>query len=77
MAKGKLRKLRTELSLGPGIETPGKTRFAGIVWSAISVQRNILPIHKLCTSDDIEILVRPLLIPRNLLLTFLLFLEVQ
>lgn len=76
MAKGKLRKLRTELSLGPGIETPGKTRFAGIVWSAISVRRNILPIRKLCTSDDIEILVCPLLIPRNLLLTFLLFLEV-
>ncbi|KAJ3562022.1 hypothetical protein NP233_g9834 [Leucocoprinus birnbaumii] len=45
--KGLLQKLRIKQKLGPGLESVGKTRFATLVWSAISVQRCLSAIQEL------------------------------
>ena len=50
-----LRALRNELKLGPGLESIGKTRFATLVWSAISLLRCLGAIRQLVTSGRIEI----------------------
>ncbi|KAJ7818920.1 ribonuclease H-like domain-containing protein [Mycena leptocephala] len=53
------KKLLKDLALreltGRGLESIGKTRFATITWSSISLRRNLNPIRTLCTAGQIEI----------------------
>jgi hypothetical protein len=55
------KKLLKDLALreltGRGLESIGKTRFATITWSSISLRRNLNPIRTLCTAGQIEIKV--------------------
>ncbi|KAF9526167.1 ribonuclease H-like domain-containing protein [Crepidotus variabilis] len=61
LAKSKLRQLRSDQSLGAGLESIGKTRFATLVWSALSVRRSLPAIRDLCSNEEIEIPVLQLL----------------
>ncbi|KAJ6597336.1 ribonuclease H-like domain-containing protein [Mycena sp. CBHHK59/15] len=44
-----------KLKIGRGLESIGKTRFASVTWSSISVGRNLNPMRGLSTSGLIEI----------------------
>lgn len=57
-SKTLLRAFRDERSLGPGLETIGKTRFGTLLWSAVSVQRCISGIRELSVNEKIEITVK-------------------
>ena len=57
-SKALLRAERERLSLGPGLESIGKTRFTTLVWTAISLLRNLPGIRELCASGMIDIPVR-------------------
>ncbi|KAJ6478784.1 hypothetical protein C8R47DRAFT_983726 [Mycena vitilis] len=54
-SKKLLRDLRLREHLGRGLETIGKTRFATVTWSSISLRRNLNPIRSLVTTGLIEI----------------------
>ncbi|KAJ7435596.1 ribonuclease H-like domain-containing protein [Mycena galericulata] len=54
-AKGMLKGQRLLKKTGRGLETIGKTRFATVTRSGISVMRNINPIRTLCTNGSVEI----------------------
>ncbi|KAJ3520394.1 hypothetical protein NMY22_g12778 [Coprinellus aureogranulatus] len=54
-AKEKLRQMRVQLDLGRGLESIGKTRFATLMWSAISLLRNLPGIRELVTDGVIDI----------------------
>ncbi|KAJ7496082.1 ribonuclease H-like domain-containing protein [Mycena galericulata] len=54
-SKALLKTARLREKIGRGLETIGKTRFATLTWSAISLRRNLNPIRGLCTSGQIEI----------------------
>ena len=45
--------------MGPGLESIGKTRFATLTWSSISLRRCLPAIRELCTEEKIQIAVRP------------------
>jgi hypothetical protein len=55
-----LKQLRLQHSIGRGLETIGKTRFATVTLAAIFVQRNLNLISSLCTNGQVEIKVRRL-----------------
>ncbi|KAJ7077040.1 hypothetical protein C8R44DRAFT_896418 [Mycena epipterygia] len=54
-SKAMLKQLRMDDSIGRGLETIGKTRFATLTWSAISLRRNLGPVSYLCTNGQVEI----------------------
>ncbi|KAJ7142794.1 ribonuclease H-like domain-containing protein, partial [Mycena epipterygia] len=54
-SKGMLKQLRIQENIGRGLETIGKTRFASVAWSAISLRRNLNPIRTLVTNGQVEI----------------------
>ncbi|KAJ7078626.1 ribonuclease H-like domain-containing protein, partial [Mycena crocata] len=54
-AKGLLKDLRVQGGTGRGLETIGKTRFATIAWSSISLRRNLPWIRTLSTNGQVEI----------------------
>ncbi|KAJ7490603.1 ribonuclease H-like domain-containing protein [Mycena latifolia] len=54
-SKAMLKQLRINESVGRGLETIGKTRFATVTWSAISLRRNLGPVSTLCTNGQVEI----------------------
>jgi hypothetical protein len=56
-SKAMLKQLRLQHSIGRGLETIGKTRFATVTLAAISVQRNLNLISSLCTNGQVEIKV--------------------
>lgn len=56
-SKTLLRAFRDERSLGPGLESIGKTRFGTLLWSAVSVHRCISGIRELSKNEKIEITV--------------------
>lgn len=56
-AKTLLREHQEERSLGPGLESIGKTRFGTLLWSAVSVQCCIPGIQELSANEQIEITV--------------------
>ena len=53
-----LRVFRDERSLGPGLESIGKTQFGTLLWSVVSVQRCISDIRELSVNGNIEITVQ-------------------
>ena len=57
-SKTLLREFRDEKSLGPGLESIGKTRFGTLLRSAVSLQRCISGIRDLSVNDKIEIMVK-------------------
>lgn len=58
-AKALLCELQIAQNLGPGLESVGKTRFATLLWSAVSIQRSLPAIRELCTSEAVTIPVCP------------------
>ncbi|KDR72460.1 hypothetical protein GALMADRAFT_142787 [Galerina marginata CBS 339.88] len=54
-AKSLLKDLRERLLLGPGLESISKTRFATLLWAAISLQRCLPAIRQLRVSGQINI----------------------
>ncbi|KAF7350324.1 hypothetical protein MVEN_01336900 [Mycena venus] len=54
-SKAMLKQLRLLHSTGRGLETVGKTRFATIPKSAISLRRNLDPVRTLSTNGQVEI----------------------
>ncbi|KAJ7478934.1 hypothetical protein FB451DRAFT_1338656 [Mycena latifolia] len=54
-SKNILKQIRMKESIGRGLETIGKTRFATVTWSAISLRRNLEPISRLCTNGQVDI----------------------
>ncbi|TEB22252.1 hypothetical protein FA13DRAFT_1799116 [Coprinellus micaceus] len=51
----KLRELRPKFNINRGLESAVKTRFATMVWSALSLQRNLPAIRELVSTGVVEI----------------------
>ncbi|KAJ7606344.1 ribonuclease H-like domain-containing protein [Mycena polygramma] len=54
-SKKLLKDTRLREGIGRGLETIGKTRFATVTWSGISLRRNLNPIRSLVTTGLIEV----------------------
>ncbi|KAF7973529.1 hypothetical protein HWV62_4273 [Athelia sp. TMB] len=46
---------RTQLNISRGLEKPGKTRFAGVFWAGVSIQRCLPAFSAIIDDDDLEI----------------------
>ena len=46
---------RTQLNINRGLEKPGKTRFAGVFWAGVSIQRCLPAFSAIVDDDDLEI----------------------
>ncbi|KZP05715.1 hypothetical protein FIBSPDRAFT_691005, partial [Athelia psychrophila] len=46
---------RTQLKIARGLEKPGKTRFAGVYWASVSIQRGFRAFSAIVDDDDLEI----------------------
>lgn len=49
---------RTQLDIARGLEKPGKTRFAGVYWSAASVRRGYPALAAIVDNDDLDINIK-------------------
>lgn len=54
----KLRELRPKFNINRGLESAVKTRFATMVWSALSLQRNLPAIRELVSTGVVKIPIR-------------------